>query len=156
MELARMISNHSHESRRSTDEKIGSLFQPDTLLAEQYLSNFRRKISLEPEKTLMLAVLEDAINCFRDNVAAESGKKKRLFEAAEQWIWAEDGDWIFSFQNTCEVLGFTPEYIRQGLIQLKKQTLLKQKIIKAWSRQNRPTEGPPRGRGTRLTNGDSQ
>jgi hypothetical protein len=148
MELERMTSNHSHQSRRSTDEKIGSLFQPDTLLVEQYLKNFRRKISLEPETTLMLAVLEDAINCFRDNVAEESEKKKRLFEAAEQWILADDGDWVFSFQNTCEVLGFSPEYVREGLIQLKEQTLLKQRMTEAWSRQNRPADGRPRRRGS--------
>jgi hypothetical protein len=151
-----MTSNHSHQSRRSADEKIGSLFQPDTLLVEQYLKNFRRKISSEPETTLMLAVLEDAINCFRDNVAEESEKKKRLFEAAEQWILADDGDWVFSFQNTCEVLGFSPEYVREGLIQLKEQTLLKQRMTKAWSRQNRPADGRRRRRGIRLLNGDSE
>jgi hypothetical protein len=136
MILATMISNHSHQSRRSTDEKIGALFQPDTLLVEQYLKNFRRKISLEPEKTLMLAVLEDAINCFRDNVAEDSEKKKRLFEAAEKWILTDDdGDWVFSFQNTCEFLGFSPEYVRQGLMRMKEQTLLKHKMTNAWSRR---------------------
>ena len=154
--MARTIATHSHQSRRSTDENVGSLFQPDTLLVDQYLTNFRRRISLEPEKTLMLAVLEDAINCFKDNVAAESEKKKRLFEAAEQWILADDGDWVFSFQITCEVLGFSPEYVRQGLIQLKEQTLLKRKITKSWSRQTRPTQGLCRERGIRLLNGDSQ
>jgi hypothetical protein len=146
MELERMTSNHSHQSRRSTDEKNGSLIQPDTLLVEQYLKNFRRKISLEPEKTLILAVLEDAINCFRDNVAEHSAKKKKLFEAAEQWILADDGDWVFSFQNTCEVLGFSPEYVREGLIQLKQQTLLKQRRTKAWRRENWPADGRPRRR----------
>lgn len=127
--MARTTATHSHQSRRSTDEDIGSLFQRDTLLVEQYLRNFRRRISLEPEKTLMLAVLEDAINCFKDNVAAESEKKKRLFEAAEQWILADDGDWVFSFQTTCEVLGFSPEYVRQGLIQLKEQTCYGEKKL---------------------------
>ena len=151
--MARTIDTHSHQSRRSTDENIGCLFQPDTLLVEHYLRNFRRRISLEPEKTLMLAVLEDAINCFKDNVAAESEKKKRLFEAAERWILADDGDWVFSFQTTCEVLGFSPEYVRRGLIQLKEQTLLKRKITKSWSRQTRPTRGLCR---ERLLNGDSQ
>src|SRR5687768_9648878 len=150
MELERMTSNHYHsqQNRRSTDEKIGSLFQPDTLLVEQYLKNFRRKISLEPEKTLMLAVLEDAINCFRDNVAEESPKKKRLFEAAEEWILADDGDWVFSFQNTCEVLGCSPEYVREGLMQLKQQTLLKRRRTKVWSRENWPVDGRSRRRGS--------
>jgi hypothetical protein len=146
MELERITFNHSHQSRRSTDEKIGSLIQPDTLLVEGYLKNFRRKISLEPEKTLMLAVLEDGVNCFRNNVAEHSEKKKKLFEAAEQWILADDGDWVFSFQNTCEVLGFSPEYLREGLIQLKQQTLLTQGRTKAWSRGNWLAGGRPRRR----------
>ena len=29
------------------DERISSLFQPDVLLAEQYIENFRRKTPLE-------------------------------------------------------------------------------------------------------------
>jgi len=50
------------------DEKIASLFQPDTLLSAQYFDTLRRKTLLEPEKRLMLAILEDAINCFQDNL----------------------------------------------------------------------------------------
>ena len=42
------------------EERVTSLFQPDTLLPEQYLDTFRRKLHLEPEKKLMLAILEDA------------------------------------------------------------------------------------------------
>ena len=30
--------------------------------------NFRRKTPLEPEKALLLAVLEDGIRCFQDNI----------------------------------------------------------------------------------------
>ncbi len=59
------------------DERIGSLFQPDTLLAEDYAANFRRKIPLEAERTLLLAVLEDGIRCF----------KKISFAARRQTAW---------------------------------------------------------------------
>ena len=47
------------------EERVTSLFQPDTLLPEQYLDTYRRKLHLEPEKKLMLAILEDGIACFQ-------------------------------------------------------------------------------------------
>ena len=43
-----------------TEEKLTLLFQPDMLLSHQYFASFRTK-RLEPEKRLMLAVLEDAV-----------------------------------------------------------------------------------------------
>ena len=27
-----------------------------------------------------------------------------------------DGDWVFSFENICEALGFNPAYVRKGLL----------------------------------------
>jgi len=76
------------------EETLGSLFQPDTLIPDQYFETFRRK-RLEPEKKLMLAVLEDAVRCFQDNVMARSGKRKKLFDEAEEWILEENSDWLF-------------------------------------------------------------
>ena len=104
------------ETGLTTDEKLASLFQPDTLLSAQYFDNLRRKTLLEPEKRLMLAVLEDAIHCFQDNLSAEAVAKKKLFDEVEQWILERDGDWIFSFDRVCDALGFSPEYVRQGLL----------------------------------------
>ena len=107
--------------RLTMDEKIASLFQPDTLLSAQYYGNLRRKTLTQPEMRLTLAILEDAINCFQDNLTAESGKGKMLFNEAEEWILEEDGDWIFSFRNVCELLGFNPAYVRQGLLRWKQE-----------------------------------
>jgi hypothetical protein len=98
------------------DERIGALFQPDSLLSTHYFETLRRKTILEPEKRLMLAILEDAINCFQDNLPAQSLRSRRLFEEAEEWIVEADGDWVFSFENICEALGFNPAYGRQGLL----------------------------------------
>lgn len=52
------------EKVNTMDEKLASLFQPDTLLSTQYFDNLRRNNLLEPEKRLMLALLEDAIHSF--------------------------------------------------------------------------------------------
>ena len=116
----------------NAEEKIASLFEPDTLLSAQYFDNLRRKTILEPEKALILAVLEDAINCFQDNVLAESGKAKKLFDEAEEWVFDEGGEWIFSFRNVCEHLGFNPEYVRRGLLRWKEKKLASQPSRSVW------------------------
>jgi len=70
----------------TTDERIGSLFQPPSLLSAEYFEAQRRKTILEPEKRLMLAILEDAVDCFQNNVFAQSVKGRRLFQEAEKKI----------------------------------------------------------------------
>ena len=109
----------------TTDERIGSLFQPDSLLSAHYFGTLRRESLLEPEKRLMLAILEDAIHCFQDNLFARNVRGRRLFEEAQEWIVETDGDWVFSFQNICEALGFNPAYMRHGLLRWMANTLPK-------------------------------
>lgn len=113
----------TYETGLSVEEKVSSLFQPDTLLPAQYLETFRRKTPLEPEKRLILAVLEDAIACFQKYLFARDSRGKGLFREAEEWIVEEGSDWLFSFDNICEVLGFNPQYMRQGLLRWKQRKL---------------------------------
>jgi hypothetical protein len=113
----------SYDTGLSMEERVTSLFQPDTLMPEQYLETFRRKLHLEPEKKLLLAVLEDAIACFQKYLFAKDGKGKVLFLEAEEWISDRDTDWLFSFANVCEMLGFEPTYLRDGLIHWKAEKL---------------------------------
>lgn len=123
--LAEVVSHQDKgdQSTLTTHDNISFLFQPDTVVAFQYFDNLRRWNLFEPEKRLMLAILEDAVNSFQDNVLAESGKAKKLFDEAEEWILEEDNDWIFSFGNICEVLGFDPRYLRLGLLRWKQRQL---------------------------------
>ena len=116
----------------NAEEKIASLFEPGTLLSAQYFDTLRRKTILEPEKMLLLAVLEDAISCFQDNVLAETGKTKKLFDEAEEWVLDEGGDWIFSFRNVCEHLAFNPDYVRRGLLRWKEKKLASQPSRSVW------------------------
>lgn len=103
------------------EEKLAFLFQPDTLLPAEYFSRLRRSSSLEPEKALMLAVLEDAISSFTENVSAEQVNKKLLFSETEEWISDKGSDWIFSFENICEVFELNPQYMRRALRTWKDQ-----------------------------------
>jgi hypothetical protein len=137
----------SYETGLSMEERVTSLFQPDTLLPEQFLDTFRRKLHLEPEKKLMLAVLEDAIACFQKYLLARDGKGKMLFQEADEWIQERGGDWLFSFANVCEMLGFNPDYLRQGLLQWKEQSLADRsqaKIYRLASRRKQRKRGVSR------------
>jgi hypothetical protein len=105
----------------TSEEKIASLFQPDTLLSDQYFENLRRKTFFEPEKRLMLAVLEDAIRYYQDNWFSRNSKRKRIFDETEEWILTPDSDWVFSFEHVCETLGLSPAYLRRGLLRWKQR-----------------------------------
>ena len=142
----------SYETGLSMEERVTSLFQPDTLLPEQYLETFRRKLHLEPEKKLMLAVLEDAIACFQKYVFTRDGKGRLLFQEAEDWVQDSNGDWLFSFANVCETLGFNPDYLRQGLTQWKVERLdnrAKAKVYQLAVRSGKRKRGVPVNRRNR-------
>ena len=103
------------EETGSAYERVSSLFQVDTLAATQYRDTYRRKIPQQPEIRLMLAVLEDAVNCFQDNIFTVNKKRIQLFKDAEVWFMSDDASWIFSFVSICSLLQLEPDYFRQGL-----------------------------------------
>jgi hypothetical protein len=136
------------------EERVTSLFQPDTLLPEQYLDTFRRKLHLEPEKKLMLAVLEDAIGCYQKYLFARDSKGKALFDEAREWVEEAGAGSVFSFDSVCETLGLNPDYVRRGLTEWKRAALSQQKQAKVYqlaTSRNRPNARlAPRRSGRRL------
>ena len=70
---------------------------------------------LEPERTLLLAVLEDGIRCFQENLFAVNGKRRGLFDEAKDWLFSDDANWFCSFVSICTLLNLEPSYIRRGL-----------------------------------------
>jgi hypothetical protein len=116
------------------EDRLGFLFQPDVLIPAQYFDTLRSKTGMEPETRLMLAVLEDAVHCFQDNVSAESDAKKKLFAEAEEWFQEKPADWVFSFENICDALGLNPEYVRRGLLRWKDKNLTMHDNDEAWEK----------------------
>jgi hypothetical protein len=94
------------------EQTIASLFQPDSLVSAQYWETVCREDHLEPEKRLMLAVLEEAIRNYRKYLVTHP----RLFSEVVDWFLEKDSDWLFSFENICDVLELSPNHIRKGLI----------------------------------------
>ncbi|HWO43426.1 MAG TPA: hypothetical protein VNO43_16675 [Candidatus Eisenbacteria bacterium] len=105
----------------TVQDNIDSLFQPDSVAEFQFLEALRKKTVLEPEKKLMLAVLEDGIKSFQDHAGARTDTGRKLFHEAEAWILERDRSWVFSFESICDALGFEPSYVRAGLLRCKQQ-----------------------------------
>jgi len=112
-----------NQSNSPWEEKALAVFQPDILVTVQYLSTYRRRFHLQPEQLLMLAVLEDAIVCFQDNLTAVTQRKQALFREAEEWIVDDDKFYLYSFNNICEGLALDPNYVRRGLFRWKEMVL---------------------------------
>jgi hypothetical protein len=111
------------QEKETLDERLPSLFEPDTLLPIQYFEAMRRKHVLEGEKRLILSVLEDGIDCFMKYVDAPTTKGQKLFRDAEEWINLSDKQWIFSFDNVCDMLDIDADYMRRGLQDWKRRKL---------------------------------
>jgi len=97
-----------------TDRSFG-LFEPDALLPAQFYAAFRGGTAVRGEKRLMLAVLEDALDCYQKYAFAKDTHGRQLFDEANEWITSGNRVWFFSFENICETLGINPEYLRRGL-----------------------------------------
>jgi hypothetical protein len=94
----------------------GSFGPADPVVVEQFFNTGIRG----GEERLMLAVLQDAVECFQEHVLAQHLWEKKLFQEAEDWILEKNSDWLFSFENICETLQLNPDYIRQGLVSWKR------------------------------------
>jgi len=99
----------------SWTERHGGLLEPDVVLPVQYFRVLRGRASYGGERRLIIAVLEDAINCFQKNLFATDKRGRRLFREAEKWLMSADRELPFAFENICEFLSLDAEYIRKGL-----------------------------------------
>ena len=97
------------------DEKIFATIANDAGARDKYLDTFRRSEYLEPEKALLLALLEDAVHCYRKFAAARNRAGRQQFREAEEWLMGGGDSWVFAFENVCDLLGLDPEYVRRGL-----------------------------------------
>ena len=96
-------------------DRLTGLFEPDVLLPAQYFAAFRRSGGLERERLLMLAVLEDAIDCYQKYAHVRDPRGNQMFLEAQEWVTSEDRSWLFSFENICDTLEINAEYVRRGL-----------------------------------------
>jgi hypothetical protein len=88
-------------------------FEPDTLLPEQLVLPGRQAV--QGERLLMLAVLEDALDCYRKCRRSRDHATRLLFDETRAWVESRDRDTLFSFESICEALDIDPDYLRRRL-----------------------------------------
>ena len=110
-------------SKLSYEVSLGHLYEADPLAVIQFNDTLKRSVHLEPEKRLMLAVLDDALKSFQNNAGGADNKSRRLFIETEEWFWEKDDEQIFAFEHICSVLGLGPDYIRRKLVQWKSKAI---------------------------------
>jgi hypothetical protein len=100
----------------ATHQDAPLIFEPDVLAADQFHAMLRSNRGSDPERRLMVAMLEDAVSCLAKDPRYCARQQRKAFEDAHSWVNAQDSeDWVFSFSNVCEMLGFDPAYLRRGL-----------------------------------------
>ena len=98
------------------DDFLARILEPDIFLPAQFYGSGGLSRKLEGEKRLMIAVLKDAVECLEKYRDARSSAGQGQYENAIEWITDTSTDWLFSFANICEFLGFDPDYLRGVLL----------------------------------------
>jgi hypothetical protein len=108
-----MAIEAARELGHARSETLG--VEPETVLPSQFFTGVQIDASLQPEKRLMLAVLEEAVGTFQKYSLASGRRARRLLGDVEEWFASNDTVWPFAFASICQALGLEPEYIRTGL-----------------------------------------
>ena len=116
-----MVASGGRRNTSGGQDRLTTLFEPDVLLPAQFFAAFRRAAGLERERLLMLAVLEDAVDCYQKHAHSTDPRGQQLFQEAEEWVLSDDRSWLFSFENICDTLEINADYVRRGLSEWRDQ-----------------------------------
>ena len=75
---------------------------------------------VEPQKRLMVAVLQTVLDDFRGSVyrcaaGLPAPIDRRAYEQARAYVASTDRTWPFSFENVCEAIGLDADGLREEL-----------------------------------------
>jgi hypothetical protein len=102
---------------------FSALPEAETILSSQFFERVKVEPSTQPEKRLMLAVMEEAIGTFQKCLTGTTPRQRRLLREVEEWFASDDVTWLFSFQNICVALDLDADYLRLGLREWKARQL---------------------------------
>lgn len=79
----------------------------------RYRHDLAPHANLQPEKKLMLAILEDAFACFEKHLLGNNRSSREEMS----WFMNKSSQPLFSFQNICDALRLDAGYLRKYLMQ---------------------------------------
>jgi len=92
---------------------------PSGLLPAQTWVGVRWDADTSGPLALMVAMLADAVQCIEQGRRRRGFRAQRLAGDAEAWVRSNRRDWLFSFLNVCEMLGFDAHAGRTRLITIR-------------------------------------
>jgi hypothetical protein len=98
------------------DDFLARIVEPDIFLPSQFYGAGGLSRKLEGEKRLMIAILKDAVECLDKYRDARTSSGRGHYLNALEWVQDGSTDWLFSFTNICDLLGFDPDYLREVLM----------------------------------------
>ncbi len=98
------------------DDFLARILEPDIFLPSQFYGSGGLSRKLEGEKRLMIAILKDAVECLEKYREARTGVGRVQYQNAIEWVEDTGTEWLFSFTNICDLLGFDAHYLRTVLL----------------------------------------
>ena len=108
------------------EDRALATLETDLIVPSQFFDRIKAERSSQPEKRLMLAVMEDAVATFQKSAPAITRRQRRLLKETEEWISATDHTWPFSFENICAALDIEADYLRGGISRWKEKLQTRQ------------------------------
>jgi hypothetical protein len=103
------------------DDFLARILEPDIFLPSQFYGTGGLSRQLEGEKRLMIAILKDPVECLDKYRGTRNSSGRSLYENALEWVQDKGTEWLFSFSNICDLLGFDPDYLREVLLKRENQ-----------------------------------
>ncbi len=98
---------------KSMTYNLASPWEPVVILPSQVCD--RSACTRSPEIALVVAMIEDALQCILRNTGALHGRHRREFVDACNWVCSDRRDWPFAFANVCDMLGLDAAAVRQSV-----------------------------------------
>ena len=103
------------------DDFLARILEPDIFLPSQFYGSGGLSRKLEGDKRLMIAILKDAVECLEKYRGSRSSAGRINYQNAIDWVEDTGTEWLFSFTNICDLLGFDPHYLREVLLKREKR-----------------------------------
>ena len=110
------------------DDFLARILEPDIFLPSQFYGSAGLSRKLEGEKRLMIAVLKDAVECLEKYRGSRTSIGQIQYQSAIEWVEDIDTEWLFSFNNICDLLGFDPEYLREVLLKRENRYVKRERV----------------------------
>jgi len=101
------------------DTMSAGLFGVEAIMPVQFWGAAQKTDRGEPERRLMLAVLQDALLTLVTHAKRRSGKSRMIVEDVRRWFASDSRAHPFAFGAICDVLGLDVSYLRSAVRRLQ-------------------------------------